>query len=341
MATKKKPAGPASKPETASAVEQPELEVRKSADLERPAGGVARSAATAASPLDAFGADVTDELAQAVPSFGEVLLSVGSGVAASQAALDKGVVDTAKTLSETKIEVVTEVIQELDEDGLPDPDSTQLVSRELSVLNFLNPTVHEWEDVRLSMDLAVGEIDSETGITFNRVQTQTDFSGGHWGFAGWFDLDFSATHTYASSEREVEADWARGQVRLDANLAPRETRAFPVPAEVTIGPQIYFSQGSTTDVSTASGDERQVELRIRVLKASGDSNPAKIVEIDTGNLVPEFIDDGTFYGQTTNNDGEIKVLLKRPVFGGASLRSRRTTVRASLGDISKTTTVVI
>mgnify|MGYP006189486789 CR=1 FL=1 len=71
----------------------------------------------------ALEADVSGELAQIAPSFGDILASIGRGVADSQTALDRGLVSTATTLSQANITVVTDVVQELNDDGLPVPSA--------------------------------------------------------------------------------------------------------------------------------------------------------------------------------------------------------------------------
>src|SRR5262249_16085384 len=70
--------------------------------------------------------DVAGQLADSAPTFGNLLRSIGDGVASSQSALDKGVIDTVKTLNDAKITLVTDVIEQLDDDGLPDPSQTKL-----------------------------------------------------------------------------------------------------------------------------------------------------------------------------------------------------------------------
>ena len=159
---------------------------RSSADRKSSSGGavstpraapVARSsgaslqAAGAAGPVAAGGfagtglLDVADTVAGKLdaiaPTFGEILKSVGTGVAKAQRALDDSVRDTVKKLSDTKIDVITDVIQRIDDDtGLPlEPTDDDLIKQKLSVLNFITPSVQEWKYVALSMDMSVGGFD--------------------------------------------------------------------------------------------------------------------------------------------------------------------------------------
>ena len=316
------------------------------------AGGIAvRSAgaltASAGDPtggsLLALNADASGQLEGIAPTFGNILSSVGVGVANSQAALDKGVVDTVKTLSDTKITVVTEVIEQLNDDGLPDVAATELITNQLSVLNFVTPTVHEWKHVALSMDMNVGAMDDEIGMSFSVSRSSTSM-GSAGLFAGFVGLGYFATnddYRSAQTNSHREAQWSNGVVQLDAVLAPRRTTKFPVPASVSIGPQIFVSQGSVVETKVGGVvTERSVDVLITVRKASGAVNPSKVIELDAGGLLPSFSSTAPFTGSTTNADGQCKVTLKRPIALGFSQATRRgVTVR--MGQLSKRVDIVI
>src|SRR5262249_44876753 len=151
--------------------------------------------------------------------------SVGSGVAISQTALDKSVIDTVNKLNGTNITVLTDVIEVLGDDGLPDAAHTQLVTQDVSVLNYFTPTFHEWKNVSIAMDLEVGAFSQTDGVTFSASQERESFAttGLFWGFLGWTSTEDVTTDQDASSIRDHEARWQRGQVRVDAMLGPRRT----------------------------------------------------------------------------------------------------------------------
>ncbi len=276
------------------------------------------------------------------PSFGNILASIGLGVARSQAALDEGVIETVKQLADTKITVVTEVIEQLDDDGLPNVDATQLVTNELSVLNFVAPTVHEWQHVSLSMDMSVGAMDEQTGLSYSLTQTHSGNTRG--ALAGLVGVGAMSTNSSVLSMQlnaEREAQWSNGTVQLDAVLAPRRTGKFPVPAQVTIGPQLFISQGAVSETKTGGVlTERSVELMISVRKASGAVNPDKELSLDAGGLLPSFSSDDPFTGSTTNADGQCSVSLRRPITPGFAQPARRS-ITLRLGEISKRFDLVI
>jgi hypothetical protein len=289
----------------------------------------------------ALDADVSGQLALG-PTFGAVLESIGMGIATSQEALDAGVVATAKQLSDTDVTVITDVIQELDDDGLPDVNRTRLIEEEVSLINFVTPTVHEWSHMALSMDLSVGQIDNESGLTFDRTQTSTTNADVGVLF-GLFRIGVTATRTnstFVQSDTDHEVNWARGQVRMDAMLRPREVENFTPPAEVVIGPQMFFSQGAIQETLSAEGVlERMLPLTITVRKADGSANPNQILEFDAGPFAPSFIDDAEFNGSTTNAQGQIRVELRRSIPNPRFRRPLRARISVALGAIERNTEI--
>jgi len=292
----------------------------------------------------ADGADVSDQMAELAPTFGDVLLSVGTGVAESQDALDRGLVETAKALSDTKITIVTDVVQSLNDDGLPVVEDTDLRFSEVSVINYVNPTVHEWSHVALSMDLSVGAMDNERGATFSQKQSggRSGGVGYLWGFVGWFSTSsYERSYGYESNASQ-ETDWASGQVRLDAQLQPRDIERFPAPAEVSIGPQMYFSLGSVTE--TTSGDvvtARSVDVEIFVRKADGSENPSVGISLDSGPFRQSFKTDEGYNGTMTNADGRCRVTLTRDIPNIRFLRATTAEITAELGEVRKVTEVTL
>ena len=194
-------------------------------------------------------ADVSGELAELAPSFGDILASIGRGVADSQTALDRGLVDTATTLSQSTITVVTDVVQELNDDGLPVPSATQLVTESVSLINFVRPTAHQWSHVALRMDMTVGAVDNERGISVNS-KTKSARATNVGLFFGFFGIGVSSVKersTFRSEESDFESNWAEGRVLMDALLQPRNVEGFDPPAEVSIGPQIFMALGSVQE----------------------------------------------------------------------------------------------
>jgi len=304
-------------------------------------GGANFPAFMAASKLLAGEADVSDDLGGLAPTFGNVLNSIGVGVATSQEALDKGLVEVATTLSDTKIDLVTQVVQELDEDGLPIPptDDSNLRKQNVSLINFVNPQAHQWQHVALSMDLSVGAMDNETGMKFNATQTRSSVSGTGllWGFVGWFQHSSSSRETSVERSTDQEAAWAQGQVRMDALLTPRRTGKFPVPAEVSIGPQIAIGMGGVVESEVSGVITRSQDLTITVRTAGGAVNPDKLLTITSNSYAVELLDNGntTLSFNFTNSNGVVMVRIKRRIPNAIFGATTRGNVSVELGKIIK------
>ena len=316
----------------------------------RPAGGAIAGFSGGGAPSGLFtmglglGADVSQELLDLSPTFGDVLLSIGTGVADSQAQLDQGLVDTATQLSNTKIDVITDVIQKLDDDGLPNVENTTLIKNNVSLINFVNPTVHEWKSVSISMDMTVGAMDNESGMSFSAKQWKNNVHavGLFWGFIGWFDTDSQDQTQDKTRHSRQEADWATGQVRLDAMLGPRRTTKFPIPAQVTIGPTINFSQGSVQDTLTGGVvTARSIDILISVRKADGSVNPNVALEADTDRFAFSWIDTAPFTGSTTNPQGQAKLRITRDIPNPAFARPSRVKLTMRLGAVANDLEVIL
>lgn len=263
--------------------------------------------------------DVAGQLNAIAPTFGEVLKSVGSGLAEAQRALDASVIDTVNTLANTRIDVVTDVIQRVDDaTGLPiEPTEADLIKQNLSVLNFVTPTVHEFKYMALSMDLSVGKMDEKTGMHFSSVKAgvSAQTSGLFFGTLGVGTVSANASFQSVNVQNEREMAWASGRVQMDSLLAPRTTGKLPVPVEVRIGPQIFLTPGRTTDVTQGAGAaaivvERNVELTITTLTASGAVNSGATVSIEAPGLMRE---------QTqANTGGKTRFRLRRFFTNGAA-----------------------
>jgi len=290
-----------------------------------------------------LGADVSGQLRAVAPTFGQVLNSVGTGVADSQTALDKGVIDTVNALAAKKIKVITDVVQHLNDDGEPVPADTELFSTDLSVLSFFMPTIHEWKRVAVSMDLTVGAFSETDGLNFNAHQGGGGVGvvGLFWGFLGVGETTSFDHSQSATVKHEQEASWSAGEVRLDATLGPRQTGNFPAPTQMSVGPQIVFSQGAVTETPVAgAGVNRSIDVTVSVRTAAGLANPTKSIVVDAAGLRTSFSNTAPFTGALTNAAGQVLVTITRNVPNSGTGPVRATLV-ARLGHFSQTYTLVI
>lgn len=302
-------------------------------------GGITAAADTL--PAGMFGgvlsgdANAADNLRKVAPTFGEVLKSIGLAVAETQAALDKTLADTVTSLSETTITVVTDVVQAIDENGRPDLANSEIITEEVSLANFMEPTAHVFDHVGVSMDLSVGEMSSSQGFTFNQKQTSVNVGGGWFSIFGGF-AGGSASHsrTRLEVENSQNTAWSTGKVRVDAQLSARPTDKLPVGAEIATGPMITYSQGEARETKANGVTRRTVEVVVEVRQETGAPNPEKTLEVDVVPFGFAFSSSGGFTGSKTNPDGKVKLVLSRDVPAG-STGPVRGSIRVKLGEVRK------
>lgn len=262
---------------------------------------------------------VTSPLGQfesVMPTFGNVLLSIGTGVAASQEAMDKSLVATVQKLQDTKIKIVTDVIQELDDAGLPDTTrEVTVVTEDVSLVNYVPPTQQLWNRVALSMDMTVSGMSAENGMVFRQQQTSASGYAGSswWGFYGWFDGSASASRQEQASQSAYEQQWSSGQVKLDATLGTRRMEKLPVGAEVVTGPQISFSVGKTTETKVDKLIRRSVDVTVQVRKRDGSVLVGQSLVVSSDPFPYALAD-----GSTTSTSGKVVVQLTRDYPAGVS-----------------------
>jgi hypothetical protein len=287
--------------------------------------------------------DITQLMSESAPTFANVLKSIGNGVAASQTALDKSVIEAVKELNKTKITVATDVVLNLNEDGLPVVTENDLVTQKVSLLNYVSPTVHEWKHVALSMDLSMAAMNEQSGLVFEQRQSSSGWTstGLFWGFIGWSTRDDRNSSSTYSAQTTREVEWQRGQVRMDAMLGPRRTTKFPAPAQVTSGPRMFVSPGTAREEETDTGYRRTIELLVKIVKTDGTDNiNMGPIEVTAGMLqCSQPLAPGESAGET-NTKGEAKYVLTRIVPEGfAAMYRHRVTVKWH--DIVRTLDVVL
>lgn len=278
----------------------------------------------------------------AMPSFGAVLLSIGTGVASSQQAMDESLRDTVDALQEAKITIVTDVIQELGDDGLPDQEKKPtLVTEEVSLVNYVPPTQQLWERVSLSMDLTVAGFSAEQGMILRQQQTQAQGATGtrFWGFGDWFSGSASHGAQERVTQSRTETQWSSGQVRLDALLGTRRMEKLPVGAEVVVGPQITFSQAAVVETRPVPQvTRRAVDVTVQVRRRDGAYDVARPLEITSDVFAYGFA--GT-HTSSTDTEGRTVVTVYRDTPAGTAVSPLRGTLSVKLGQIVRTLDITL
>ncbi len=289
--------------------------------------GGPRFADTATAPTLTTSATVKDELERGGPAFGAFIKSVGLGAAAAQKELDQDLVETAKAISATNIDVIAVFEQVIDDNGnLLDGKPHQT---KLPLINYLMPTAYQWSRIFLTADMQVSQFSSENG--FNIQSHSDNFSSGIRGNASMFGFGVSgfAQGGFSNQSRSggfsTSQSTAAGQMHLEATLEPRPDVGLPKPLIIQKGPQLRMTINNKSDMletpppappAVAKVVGQSMIIQCHLNKTDGTPNTGKPIDFRLSEPLITYstIADpagGTDSGMTTNTKGDVWILLKR------------------------------
>jgi hypothetical protein len=290
--------------------------------------------------------DVTNELAGGGVAFGSFVKSVGLAVAEAQTQLDKTLVDTAKALSDTKINTVAVFEQQVkDEDGTMDKGVVHV--QELPLTNYLMPTAYQWSRVYLEADMNVQEFNSRSGFNIQQKSFSADARmSGSYSLFGGFGARGTAGTSYGSSSTGTDAsygqDVAAGKLHMEATLEPRGDVELPRPFVLQKGPRMQLQVGSRTPIhqdndTTKPVIGQKVGLTAVLLKTDGSAMEAgKAISLNISEPSLNYTASGV-----TDGNGKMNIEITR---SGAMYDPNtpvRAMVRVSFGLVSSSVGVVL
>jgi len=263
--------------------------------------------------------DVTDELAKGGPAFGTFVDSVGQAVAKAQTALDKTLVSTAESLSQTEINVIAIYEQQLkDEDGTMDKGN--VVMQKLPLINYLMPTAYQWSRVFLQADMNVSEFNSANGFNIQSKSTsQAARASASYGLFGGFGASGGVsynTSSYATSGGATYAqDYAAGTLHLEATLEPRVDVQTPKPLILQKGPTLKVTLDSRNEIDKdgnpttdpAKVVARRIVLTATLLDKEGKNNTGKTLAVSVDKPLLDYVTDPA--DSKTDASGQLKVTI--------------------------------
>jgi hypothetical protein len=294
--------------------------------------------------------NVNDEAEGTAVAFGAFVKNIGMAVAAAQEELDKTLRETAKQLSETKIEVVHTFEQELDDEGqLTNNGSAKMQA--LPLINYLMPTAYQWSRVYLEADMKVQEFNSKSGFAIQSKSSSGGLRlGGGFGLGGFSangGLGFGSSSNQTSVQNGFAMDNAAGSMHMEATLEPRADIELPKPIILQKGPVMTVT---ITEVKNITQDQppvdgvsqppkvvgKEANLKVTVKKSTGAANNGKLIEYSVDQ--PK-INHSAVGGLTTNAQGEVVLNLKREGSAWDASTPMPVQVIVWLGLVSKTITV--
>jgi hypothetical protein len=274
------------------------------------AGG-GRLGAVTASP-----SDVTDEMDKGGPAFGSFVKAVGLAVADAQSKLDADLVETAKALSETTIDVIAVFEEQIDNDGNMTAGVPHV--EKLPLINYLMPTAYAWSRVYLQADMQVSEFNAANG--FNIQGRSSSFSAGAsvgYGIIGGFGASGSTRYSSSSfqygGESSVSVDTAAGQLHMEATLEPRPDIQLPKPLILQKGPRLKVTAGARSDImGTATPPVaigRKMTLSVELFDQANNALAAKEIAFKISEPLLNY-SVAPSNGQTDSN-GQLTIELRR------------------------------
>jgi len=299
----------------------PEAQEVVSRSAEAAVGGAdaARAASTAVTRAvaQASPAEITDELEKGGPAFGSFVKSVGLAVAEAQTNLDKTLVETAKALSDTQIDVIAVFEQEINDNG--EMTTGKVHKEKLPLINYIMPTAYKWDRVYLQADMKVKEFNGSNG--FNIKGSSTSFtagaSGGYGLMQGGWNVRGDTRFTTGGFQQSVDTsdsrDEAAGDLHLEAELVEREDIQLPRPFVLQKGPRLKVTAGARSDIMNGATPPeaigRQVTLTVELRDKTNQPLANKQLEYKVSQPLINYSTTPA-NGQTDAN-GQLRIELKR------------------------------
>ena len=281
-------------------------------------------------------ASVSDEIARAGIGLGALVERTGDAIAATQDQLNETGARTATTLANTLVDLIAVEERIYHDDGTL--DTVQTHTRQLPLINFIDPVFYQWSNVRLQGRYMAREFSASTE---SEVRTHTSRSGsGQAGLllvlgGGYNNLQYGSSQTNRGST--VDNDLSTGQMRMNTLLEPRKDVGIPKPNQAIQGPRLSLIQGEIIDIIDAGViNARTMSMLIQYNRRDSTAISGKPISVETNGVSWSFLGD-----PTTDADGRLEIQLRREFIGDDADRTPvEIIVSARIGLVQNTTTVI-
>ena len=319
------------------------------------------------------GTDVANTLDGAGMALGDLVKHVGMAVAETQRRLNEACADTSNKLASTLVDVVAVRHTKYHDDGRYESGGN--ITTKLPLINFMDPVNYEMTEVRLQGQFYASEIKSAntTSTDTTRYASSTSVHLGGWlqqpGVANGVNAAAAAAQTgsgtgYASQSQvgsmngsASASEYQFGQVRMNAEMTPRNDIGVPKPRHIVRGPTLLLlPRGIVTDPATVTPDAplRQRSTVVRVSyrrrpaegQQEGNGIAGKSFTIETSGLDWTFCDSNGVPNETsaftqTDNAGDLYFLVRRSCLPGEDTAQRAFTLTARIGLVNASVAVML
>ena len=262
-------------------------------------------AGSGSTPL-ALDAAVGDEISRAGMGLGELVKLTGQAVAATQNQLNETSSRTATALAETLVDLVAVEEKIYRDDGTL--DTVQTYTRQLPLINFIDPVFYQWTSVRLQGRFVAREFSSSTAVESSTLSSRE--GSGQEGLlvilgGGYNNFQYGYNQTNRSTE--VNNDISMGQMRMNTLLEPRKDIGVPKPNQAIQGPRLSLIQGEIIDIMDGSRiSARTMSMIAQYNRRDGTAITGKAISIETNGVSWSFSGD-----PITNASGQLEIILRR------------------------------
>lgn len=293
-----------------------------------------RPAGSSSVPL-ANDASVTDELQRAGLGLGQLVETTGAAVAATQDQLNETGARTATALATTLVDLIAVEERIFHDDGTL--DTVQTHTRQLPLINFIDPVFYQWSNVRLQGRYIASEFSaSAESNTYSSQRREGSGQGGLLLILGGGYNNYRSTRTSTDTLNTVDNDLSYGQMRMNTLLEPRRDIGIPKPNQAIQGPRLSLIQGEIADeMDSGTITARTMSVLIQYNQRDGSPISGKAISVETNGVSWSFVSD-----PTTNTDGQLEIQLRREFIGeGADTSPVEIIVSARIGLVQNNITV--
>lgn len=279
--------------------------------------------------------DVSDEIARAGMGLGQLVLQTGLAVADTQNRLNQTSANTATALATTMVDVIAVEEKVYRDDGTLDHVSVH--TRELPLVNFIDPVFYEWSRVRLQGQFFAREFSSSsTDYSYRHRSVDRTEQHGLFIILGGGQTKYAYESDEQTTNTTRDDDFSAGRMRMNSLLRPRRDVTIPRPRQVIQGPRLALIPGEIQDVMVGGAiTSRTMSCLVQYTRRDGTPISGKPIAIESEGVPWTFTG-----GNTTNGDGQLEIQLMRQFIGEAPDTSPiDVAVTARIGLVTNTTVV--
>lgn len=313
---------------------------------------------------------VGDKLGGAGLAFGDLVKQVGMAVAQTQRRLNETCAATANSLATTTVDVIAVQATEYNEDGTVKDNRN--ITMPLPLVNFIDPVNYEMATVHLQGVFQASEFKAAnlTTTDASRYNGSTSLHLGGWfsgpsagsgvqqaanaalnGSGGSYNYA-SQGNTHTESGSATQQAYEFGQVRMNAEMIPRDDIGVPKPNHIVRGPSLLLvPQELKTEPVTPTAEhpltERSIIVKVTYRRRpTADEPEGTPIEgasfaIETGGLPWNYCSSVGLVDETeastfkeTDEDGVLYVKVRRTFTAGEDTALRSFIVTARIGLIA-------